>query len=110
MTPETVDPRAAPGTYEKVEGGYVRTDEPTAGGSAPAPALDIEAAREVAEACRGAGFPPPPQVQAVIDQADAAEAKKAAAAEAKAAGKDGGKIASQPEPTKPDESGKKPKE
>lgn len=113
-----VDPRATPGSFEKIGDAYVRLDEPTVGASAPAPTLDacptqaLASARAIAAANEESGFPVPPQVQAVIDAADAeqlgedakaaaaqeraaaAEAKRIATAEAKAAAAAGG----QPKP------------
>ena len=87
MTDDVVDHRAIPGTFEREpEGEFVRTDEPTlqADASLGGPQLELEELREIAKASTASGFPPPPQVAAAIEAADAAEAKRTADAAAEA--------------------------
>ena len=79
---ETVDPKAAPGSYEKTQDGFVLLEERTAAADLETghPALELESAQAIAAASEASGFPPPPQVQAVIDAA-AAQDKATQAAE-----------------------------
>ena len=94
-----VDHRAVPGTFEKEPGGeFVRTDEPTlpADASHGGPELDLDELREIAEGSKASGFPPPPQVAAAIEAAEAAEAEATAKAKREARSKP-----ADPKPTTP---------
>lgn len=110
MTDANVDPRAEPGTYEKIEGGYVRTDTPTQGGSAPVNHLTPADAQAIIDASEQVGFPPPPQALAAIEAHEraAAEIKETRKAEAKAEAEEakrqaGGKAAAAPPVQEPKE-------
>lgn len=86
MGGDTVDPRAVPGSYEKTEEGFVRTDEPiqAAPHTLGSTELDVDELKAIAEASEAAGFPPPVQVAAAIEAADAKAAADAAEAAAEA--------------------------
>lgn len=71
MGENTVDPRAEPGTFEKTKAGWKRTDEPTTPASVPGATLSLDDAEALAQANLEAGFPVPPQIQAVLDEAKA---------------------------------------
>lgn len=82
-----VDNRAVPGTYEKTETGFIRTDEPTLPAPAAVSDMAVEDAQAIIDASVASGFPPPPQAVAVIEaaaKAEAADKKAAADAEAEA--------------------------
>lgn len=86
-----VDPRAVPGTFEREAEGeaFVRTDEPTqpAAASHGAPDLELAELEAIAEASKASGFPPPPQVVAAIEAAQARANEAAAEARRQARAK-----------------------